>query len=203
MSTSQHPPKRRLALMPEVLPAPSQAHPSSVRARALARLKVLTAVGAGIVVSCGKSKGLADSHKPGDPEPYGVVDPMPLPTCFDGPQPTITAVFVAGDAGASKSAKGDGGPVLAAGGRLVEIDVAFTQDDVALGEITPNNLSVVESTKQGKGIRLLVMVPPQADPKVASSHGISIGASCARGLTTIQVSLSITGSAIAPSVYAN
>lgn len=175
----------------------------NVRARAIARLKVLTAVGAGVAVSCGKSKGLADGHKPGDPEPYGVVDPMPRPTCFEGPQPTITAAYMAvPDAGAKK--KADAGAMLALtpDTRLVEVAVAFTQTDIALGNVTSTdpNVSIVESKPEASGIKLIVRVPKTEGG--SADRPISVSTSCARGLTTIQITLRTTATAVEPQVYA-
>ena len=64
--------KRRLELLPEILPKPERAPqaPSPVRARTLARLSVLAALTA---AACGGKEGA-----------YGVVDPLPSPTGGSG-----------------------------------------------------------------------------------------------------------------------
>jgi len=107
--------KRRLQLMPEVLPAPNKTATSAVRERTMARLRVLAAVGTGIAAACGGSTatpsggggssggssgngpdgGLPDANKPDSDPGYGVVDPLPPPACFDyATPPTATAKFV-------------------------------------------------------------------------------------------------------------
>lgn len=71
--------KRRLQLMPEVLPAPTRAEPSAVRTRTLARLRSLAAVGAapetatplatpGIADGVGASDADVDANEDPDPE---------------------------------------------------------------------------------------------------------------------------------------
>jgi len=65
--------RRRLDLLPEILPKPTTvAGPSSVRARALARLSVLAALQAASS-GCGGSSSSEEG-------PYGVVDPLPWPS---------------------------------------------------------------------------------------------------------------------------
>ena len=55
-----------------------------VRERALARMRVLAGgTAAGVVAACG----------------YGVVDPLPPPTCFESPQPTATGQVIPAPSG--------------------------------------------------------------------------------------------------------
>ncbi len=84
------PKKRRLQMLPEVLPTPTRAQPNtSVRSRALTRLGVLAALGAASVANAcggtssnGGENGLPNDGGPPDGDPYGVVDPLPPPACF-------------------------------------------------------------------------------------------------------------------------
>src|SRR6185436_8554557 len=112
--------KRRLQLLPEVLPKPQLASgPSSVRSRALARLGVLAALGAaqancggdaayGVVDPLPRPGGeggsrndvpptLGGSGGGGGSGAYGVVDPLPTPaSCFSGTVLAASASYVGG-----------------------------------------------------------------------------------------------------------
>ncbi|MEO8183517.1 MAG: hypothetical protein ABI895_32185 [Deltaproteobacteria bacterium] len=130
--------KRRLQLLPEVLPKPQVASgPSSVRSRALARLSVLAALSAaqascggdaayGVVDPLARPGGeggsrndlpptLGGSGGGGGAGAYGVVDPLPPPaSCFSGTVLAASASYVGGaaatDAGAANgAASGDAG----------------------------------------------------------------------------------------------
>src|SRR5262245_28501704 len=100
--------RKRLALLPEVLPTPQRADSktgaSSVRSRRMVRLKVLAALSAvGIAGACGGKAdgddmggggggsrpdgGLPPDAGRGQPDAYGVVDPLPPPACFPANKP--------------------------------------------------------------------------------------------------------------------
>jgi len=84
--------KKKLRMLPEVLPKPTRvAGPSNVRARALARLSVLAALGA-VSSGCG-GKGSEEG-------PYGVVDPLPFPTGGSGGRGVTNPSPPVGSAGA-------------------------------------------------------------------------------------------------------
>lgn len=124
---------------------------SDVRRRTLARWKTLAAAGA-VASGC---------HGSG----YGVVDPMPLPSCLDSPQPTAKAAFVARTSTESEPQ----------GTRFVEVTYAYTQTGVTLGAIgavdngTGNALEVLEPTPSANGFRAVVRVPAGVTEVLMSS----------------------------------
>lgn len=202
--------KRRLELMPEVLPAPIKVDTnpgavSPVRARTMQRLRALAAVGAavstGIVAACGGSTtggsssggtsgggssgngpdgGLPDGMGPGTDPGYGVVDPLPRPTCFEyANPPTATARYVVvSDAGTTA----DGGVP-----KYARLDVNLNQAGVAVGAIgtTPvTNATIVESGSTDTSVTVMLR---QIDANAAFEAGVSIQTSCAKGPSTIVV----------------
>ena len=158
--------KRRLTLMPEILPTPQIAGPgngmgtSSVRNRTLARLKVLAALGAaGLAASCGRTiddnggtngggdGGLPDGPREAGEDAYGVVDPLPRPSCFQSALPTATGTYVQPDA--------DAGPEAGAGDEITfDVVLSFPQTGVAIGTVTASNDTFVSSTPVAGGVSL-------------------------------------------------
>lgn len=165
--------KKRLTLMPEVLPSPEKiAGRPEPRARILARLRYLSAVSMASIaaVACG--------------EGYGVVDPLPSPACNSNPLPTVAARYLTGgDAGADAAADAnvadaaapdaeptdaggadasalpDGG-TNAGGARLVEITLGFErQTPNQYGQPVQSDAPIVASSFFGSGARLVVSVP--------------------------------------------
>lgn len=206
--------KRRLELMPEVLPAPIKVDTnpgavSPVRARTMQRLRALAAVGASIAAACGGGTtgasssggtsgggtsgggpdgGLPDATKP-DAEPgYGVVDPLPPPACFEyanPPKATISLVTVE-DAGVDASADPDAGDKP----RYARLLVTWPQKDVAVGDITQEDDSttaIVESNPTAGNVEIVLRQPGNTGPMQAR---LAIKTSCAKGPTTVRVSIS-------------
>ncbi|MBX3231524.1 MAG: hypothetical protein KIT84_24155 [Labilithrix sp.] len=108
---------------------------SHVRARTLARLKLLA--GAGVAA--------AGCHDSG----YGVVDPMPPPSYYARPQPTVTASFV-------KRAESE-----ASGIRFLEVALSYAEGDVTVSECaasdsTGQRLEVVERAATTNGLRCVL-----------------------------------------------
>ncbi len=165
--------KKRLTLMPEVLPSPERiAGRPEPRARILSRLKYLSAVSMASIaaVACG--------------EGYGVVDPLPSPACNSTPLPTVAARYLTGgdagadaavDANVADAAAPDADPNDAGGAdatalpdggtkagetRLVEITLGFErQTPNAYGQPVQSDAPIVESSFFGSGARLVVSVP--------------------------------------------
>lgn len=189
-------PKKRLQMMPEVLPAPSVVTTGSVRRRTLARLRVLAALGAaGIAASCnGKVEGGGgDPSLPdaggvdGGEDAYGVVDPLPPPTCFIG-YPTATAHFTTeseiDDAGVS-----DAGADAGADGnhRLVAVDVSFADTGVVIGSAAATETAEVVSTSTtSTGARLVVRIE-----KGNVSANVTVQVSCQRGPDQLYIQLHV------------
>jgi hypothetical protein len=196
--------KRRLQLMPEVLPAPNKTATSAVRERTMARLRVLAAVGAGIAAACGGATtgssgdgkgssggggggpdgGLPDANKPDSDPGYGVVDPLPAPACFDyATQPTATAKFV------DPKDVGVDGKADAGSGRWVQVIITLNQKDVAVGDIKAqgdNDISIVKQDLEAGEIDLVLF---QAPTSTNFQTSIQIQTSCAKGPTRVIVSI--------------
>ncbi|NOU29727.1 MAG: hypothetical protein HOO96_17620 [Polyangiaceae bacterium] len=170
--------KKRLTLMPEVLPSPEKiAGRPEPRARILARLKYLSALS---MTSLAAAACLNDG--------YGVVDPIPSPSCTKPPLPTVAARYVsrndggadaavdagltdaealdaeASDAGADAQAAdastpSDGG-AKAGEARLVEISLGFERETPnQYGQPVESDAPIVESSFFGSRARLVVSVP--------------------------------------------
>lgn len=202
MNESNPKPKKRLQLMPEVLPAPTVLTSGSVRRRTLARLRVLAALGAaGLAASCsGKVEGGGgDPSLPdaggvdGGEDAYGVVDPLPQPTCFNA-EPTASAHFTkeselddagAEDAGADAGADGSY--------RLVTVDVSFNESGVVLGTVTPQDGSteVVSTSTTSNSAHLVLRVPI-----TTSNAYVSVKASCQRGPDQLYLRITLTDTTV-------
>jgi hypothetical protein len=128
----------------------------SPRERAIARIKTLAA--AGVVVGC---------HGSG----YGVVDPMPMPACFESPEPVVTAKVV--------ETKDDGT-------RLVELLVKFQQTDAKVGQLDAyrivefgggsHKLEITEKTINANDFRVVISVPQDVKHVLFSAE-----VQCSRG----------------------
>lgn len=205
--------KRRLQLMPEVLPAPNKTATSAVRERTMARLRVLAAVGTSIAAACGGSTassgsgsssgggggssggggpdgGLPDANKPDSDPGYGVVDPLPPPACFDyATPPTATAKFVTRD-----EIHVDAGPPPGGDdGRFVRLIVTLNQKDVAVGEVVldgANGISRVGTDIKAGEVTIDLY---QNASSTNFQTTIQIQTSCAKGPTRVYVSISPDG----------
>lgn len=208
-------PKKRLRMMPEVLPAPQKnthAGPS-VRERTLARLKLLTALSAatftGVGAACsggtGAGPGGGDGGDAGNDgpsreecDPYCVVDPLPPPTCFDKSegvrqQLTATATYGTGDAGADAGddageAGVDAGDAATPSGYPFELLVTFETPigGLVLGE------SKVQSGTMDIDAATLSMTTIRVVGRVPSKNQqatLRIQLSCAKGPTSVTVQL--------------
>jgi hypothetical protein len=196
--------KRRLQLMPEVLPAPNRTATSAVRERTMARLRVLAAVGAGIAAACGGATrtgsetgdgngngggpdgGLPDGNRPDSDPGYGVVDPLPAPACFDyATPPTATAKFVnAEDVGLDPTKASDSGA-----GRYVQVLVTLNQKDVAVGEIQNSGTSGITILRKDlKAGEIEVILYEELGPDEFNTT-LQIQTSCAKGPPRVFVSL--------------
>lgn len=213
--------KRRLQLMPEVLPAPNKVAldrpaTSAVRERTMARLRVLAAVGAGIAAACGggttgsgstsgdgssgnggRDGGLPDGMKPETDAGYGVVDPLPPPACFDyKTEPTAEAKFVdAAAVGVDPKTDPDGGATGNA--TYVEVTVTLNQKDVAVGDIDLGELGdiykIVKKDLKAGVVVLGIRHFNAADDKSPFSLAIDIQTSCAKGPTRVTVRVTEKG----------
>lgn len=199
--------KRRLQLMPEVLPAPNKTATSAVRERTMARLRVLAAVGTGIAAACGGSTatpsggggssggssgngpdgGLPDANKPDSDPGYGVVDPLPPPACFDyATPPTATAKFVDHEAVGVDAGQPDAGGKQ---GRWIQVIVTLNQRDVAVGDIqlAPGSGLTIEKTDLKAG-EVDVVLYQDVGPDEFRAN-LQIQTSCAKGPTRVLVSV--------------
>ena len=168
--------RRRLSLLPELLPKPQVVEPgfSSVRNRTIARLKVLAALGAaGVAASCGDTA-------------YGVVDPLPHPSCFDSGRPTGTAKYVVdADAGADASA-GDGS-------KLVEVYLVFKQAGIAVGSFSSSTgATLVSSTSPSSSTAKVVLRVPAG----MSTCSAQLQISCSAGPTSLRFTLMLTTNSV-------
>lgn len=184
---------------------------SSVRARALARLKVLAAVSAaGVAASCsGKTENSSSGGTSGDPlfdaggkdapgqDGYCVVDPLPNPSCFQYTTPTATASYITEDDLDGGTAGGDGGIVDAGGGaRLVEVLLGFKQTGVVLGSLTsPDGVTLSEGATISTGARIVLKVPPGLVNATAR-----LQVSCAQGPTAPNLTLGFAPTTVNVSV---
>ncbi|CAN5735359.1 hypothetical protein BH11MYX4_BH11MYX4_24570 [soil metagenome] len=185
--------KRRLTLMPEILPTPQIAAgaASSVRNRTLARLKVLAAVGAaGLAASCGRTlddsgiggdSGLPDGGREAGEDAYGVVDPLPPPSCFRNALPVAAVKYIT-DADAGDDAGADAGA-----SRLVEVTLTFQQSGVVVGTVTPTQATLVESSSTMQSARLVLQVS-----SLATQAGAQVQVSCSTGPSAIRLDLTLT-----------
>lgn len=208
--------KRRLGLLPEVLPAPqtmphtTTGSASSVRSRTMARLKVLAALGAvGIAAACGGKTtededgigggktGLPPDGGPGQEDAYGVVDPLPPPACFPWYEPpTATARYIAdmnGDggveAGAFDAGSFDGGN----GARIVEVLFSWTLQDVVLGSTqSKDGVTVLESETTNDGARLVLGVALEVPATIDLYQQIS----CSSGPSRLDIVLNLQADAV-------
>ncbi|AKV00372.1 hypothetical protein AKJ09_07035 [Labilithrix luteola] len=197
--------KKRLALLPEVLPAPQKVTTvsSSVRNRAMARLKVLAALSAvGVAAACGgKSEGTGsgggsggvDGGLPNDggdngPDAYGVVDPLPEPACFPSAQLEATAHYLdPSDAGAFDAGAWDAGAR-----RIVVVEVVWNQSGVVLGEpYSSYGIELLEASSSATGATLVVSVPPPGGPPQVSTF---LSLSCYRGPSGVSIALTLSDS---------
>jgi hypothetical protein len=180
--------KRRLTLMPEILPTPQTASlgTSTVRSRTLARLKVLAAVGAaGLAASCGRTLddgggtnggsdgGLADGPREAGEDAYGVVDPLPRPSCFESALPTAKGAYVLADADGGADAGAD---------LVVDVTLSFPQPGVAVGTVTPREGAFLSSMPAAGGVVLRFRIDAGA-----AQPGANVQVSCAQGPSTIRL----------------
>lgn len=199
--------KRRLTLMPEILPTPQIAGPgngmcaSSVRNRTLARLKVLAALGAaGLAASCGRTLddnggtngggdgGLPDGQREAGEDAYGVVDPLPRPSCFQSALPTATGTYVLAD--------GDAGPEAGAGDELVfDVVLSFQQTGVAIGTVTPSRATFVSSTPIAGGVSLRF----KASSRETNAEA-NVQVSCSAGPSAIRLDFELKATNVAVTV---
>jgi hypothetical protein len=193
--------KRRLSLLPEVLPAPQRSEKSSARQRTLQRMKVLAALGAAsIAAGCGKVTGDDTTSRPADggldggEDAYGVVDPIPRPSCFDtSPRPTVSAAYVtpAGDAGADAETEPDGGVDAGELARRVEVTIGFDREtDVVFESSASADVPILETSMSSTGGRLLLAVPESR-----STATVTLRFSCtSNGPGTLRVHLTLGSS---------
>ncbi len=169
--------KRRLSVLPEVLPAPQRSGESSVRERTLQRMKVLAALGAAtIAASCGTQQG-----------GYGVVDPMPSPSCFEkNPKPTVTASYVAADAGADAAIE----PQDAGGSaRRVEMTIAFDRETDVVFSSASADVPILETSMSSTGGRLLLSIP-----EGRTTAAVTVPFSCSSNGGTLTIHLTLGSS---------
>jgi hypothetical protein len=199
--------KRRLTLMPEILPTPqiasagAGAGASSVRNRTLARLKILAALGAaGLAASCGRTLddgggtngggdgGLPDGPREAGEDAYGVVDPLPRPSCFQSALPTATGSYV-NDAG-------DAGPEAGNGDELtIDVVLSFPQTGVAIGTVTPSHATFVSSTPVTGGVTLRFKVS-----SLETQAGANVQVSCSTGPSAIRLDFTLNATDVAVAV---
>jgi hypothetical protein len=148
---------------------------SSARNRTLNHMKYLAALSAaGVAAACaGKvindanHDGIPDEQQDGGEDAYGVVDPMPRPSCFNSNGlPTVSAQYTTdvGDAGADADA--EGGVVDAGdGSRLVAVTFKFEKptEVVIDSKATSTDATVLDSTISASGGRIVVSVPAGQD----------------------------------------
>lgn len=166
---------------------------SSARGRTLNHMKYLAALSASAVAAACAGRtindanhdGIPDDQQDSGPDAYGVVDPIPRPSCFNSNGlPTVAAAYTNGidDAGTDASADGgadasaDGGdddasapPLDAGGGRLVAVTFKFEKaTQVVFGSTaTSTDAAVVESMISGSAGRVVLAVPEgQTDARV-------------------------------------
>ena len=119
------------------------------RERALASMKTLAA--AGVVLSCHSG--------------YGVVDPMPRPSCFENPKAVVTGKVL--------ETKEDGT-------RLVELIAKFEQSDAkfegltayrmkAFNDNSENKLTITEQAINTNDLRVVIAVPKDAKELLLSA----------------------------------
>lgn len=149
-------------------PRMSQGKPTPVRARAVARMKALAAAGAtSVIASCG----------------YGVVDPLPQPTCFESPKPTVTARLLPADAGADE--------------QLIEVKVAFTQTGVTVGEVRVDG-GVKLKDKQVRTNEIVILL---VDERRSTSASLSVEATCNGAARPLRINLSLGRDSVTVSAY--
>ncbi len=208
--------KRKLEMMPEVLPAPVKrsGEASSVRSRTLARLKVLAALSAtGIAASCGgksdddgTSSGgpmLPDGGYRTDGDPYGVVDPLPPPSCFSDVRAKVSAAYVAGpdvlDAGVLDAAALDGGASDAgdAGGadRYVRLDIDFNQEQVVISDVRSGEIVLVSQSVSDRGGSFVFRVPFGT-----TRATVTFRTSCVAGMANDTVTMNFQADRVAANV---
>jgi hypothetical protein len=175
--------KRRLQLLPEVLPKPERGpsepgEASPVRARALARLSVLAALAA-TASGCGNA---GDGDGDGG---YGVVDPLPSPA-YCPTLPVVSATYLpsAPDAGAP-GAEGEAGaapPGDAGAPRRVRVELLLP--DEQLGRVTRvgPNVSLLQEDNDGERLTLDLLIED-------SLADIDFGATCGAGLASYRARL--------------
>jgi hypothetical protein len=181
--------KRRLQLLPEVLPKPERGPsdpggPSPVRARALARLSVLAALAT--ASGCGKA-GDGDGG-------YGVVDPLPSPA-YCPTLPAVLATYLpspAVDAGApGAESEGRAAPLGDAGApRRVRVELLLP--DEQLGRVTrvgPNVSLLQEDNDDGERLTLDLLIED-------SLAEIDFGATCGAGWASYRARLRLLPDAI-------
>lgn len=218
-------PKKRLRLMPEVLPAPQHNTSTgpSVRERTLARLKVLTALsaatftGVGAACSGGTGKGPGDIFGDGGDEkkkqecdPYCVVDPLPPPSCFEKPDAgegsrqmlTATATYGSNDdAGVDASADaGEAGIDAGDGGTLegrpFELVVTF---ETAIAGLVLGATRVERGSLEVDTAAVsmtTIRVTGRVPTGLNQEASLRIQLSCAKGPTYVTVQLDFRESAI-------
>lgn len=212
--------KRRLQMLPEVLPTPTRVQPNtSVRSRALTRLGILAALGAaGVANACGGTSsngsngdaGLPNDGGPPDGDPYGVVDPLPSPACFkDAAALSAEARYIrptdggadagendAGDAG-DAGAEADAGDVEFSGpDRDVEATLSWAQSGVVISGASnafwsdDADVTVVGATSTTQGATVLLHIGRYEEGRVIVVH---TNASCSGGYSNIKLTLTLHG----------
>lgn len=155
-----------------------------VRSRIRSHLTALSA--ASVIVACNhRACGKTDGG-------YGVVDPLPPPSCVDKSMPTATAVFVeVSEKDAGLRAK-DASPTRVRAVRFaIKLDIEgaeYKGTDVARGDL-------LEEKKTPEGVELLVLPRPAKDEPSARPDqlDLTVHLTCSVGPSTFHVRLPLDG----------
>jgi hypothetical protein len=130
---------------------------------------------------------------------YGVVDPLPTPTCYSRSSlPKVTARYVKDlDAGAlpadSSTDAGDGGAATGteagsgATGRFVEINVPVDDAGVTFTGEVKSSMTIVDKSITPAGVRIVVLAPVNGD-----TGYLELGHTCAKGHAVLRIDVGFT-----------
>lgn len=170
--------KKRLRMLPEVLPAPTnepvQGSPRQRTIRTMERL--LTAAAASALIT-----GCSNNKSGGDPG-YGVVDPMPPPARCPGVAASIQVTAAWKQANA---------------GLVVEIRLskpARPDASYAAGEAPSVSMGKLVGSTVDEGAMVLEMAP---NPGATFAY-VMVGATCSEGPSHVAMQLDLTTSSSAP-----
>ncbi|MFO0742445.1 MAG: hypothetical protein U0270_41610 [Labilithrix sp.] len=139
-----------------------------VRSRIRSHLTALSA--ASVIVACNhRACGKTDGG-------YGVVDPLPPPSCVDKGQPTATASFVMvtdPDAGAAKA-------------RAVRMTIRVDIEGTEYNGATTVSGRILEQKTTTEGLELVVLPAP-----AATALDVSVAVSCNVGSSSFHVRLAL------------